>query len=610
MTDNGTFEIGIVMAGAVSGGAYTAGVMDFLIEALDAWDKAKGDNEDVPSHDVRIKVMTGTSAGAMNTALAAVMFNEDFEHVRAVPAPPKTAARNKAYKSWVEDIDIKEMLTSTDFANGKPVRSLLNGEPLDEIAGAALKYQWRGEPRKYLADVMPIYLAVTNLRGVPYSISFEGGPGHEMSLHGDVMKFMLTQPGGTGRTDAEAECPTGPIILPAADPGHGNWTFLKDAALASGAFPIGLPARELKRHSGYYDDRDWTVPGEGKAGPDGTCDCFQTRKRKPNWGGQRPECYEFMNVDGGVINNEPFEIARQELAGEPGRRNPRDPKKANRAVVMIDPFPNVVDFKMDYDAAEEGTLFNVIKRLLSVVVQNARFKPDEVALAGKPDEVALAGKGKPQTFSRFLIAPARTIGEGDNAKQDAKALVSGCLGAFGGFLFRQFRDHDYMLGRRNCQQFLRQHFVLDPENKLFDGWREKGNLKERLAIHRDKGEIYFPIIPLLPLPGAGDLDKPEEDLRKEIELPERPRITMAALEPIFCLARSRANSVVRCLVAHSEFKGVMRLLIGIAWDIKGRREVMKRIRRWVEKSLTEWDLLLGSGAPAAGSTEDLEDRGH
>jgi hypothetical protein len=109
MSDNGTFELGIVMAGAVSGGAYTAGVMDFLIEALDAWENAKNDGQDVPSHDVRIKVMTGTSAGAMNTALAAVMLNEDFEHVREVPAPPGAAAKNKAYKSWVVDIDIKKM---------------------------------------------------------------------------------------------------------------------------------------------------------------------------------------------------------------------------------------------------------------------------------------------------------------------------------------------------------------------------------------------------------------------------------------------------------------------------------------------------------------------
>ena len=35
------FEIGLVMAGAISAGTYTAGVIDFLIEALDEWESAK-----------------------------------------------------------------------------------------------------------------------------------------------------------------------------------------------------------------------------------------------------------------------------------------------------------------------------------------------------------------------------------------------------------------------------------------------------------------------------------------------------------------------------------------------------------------------------------------
>ena len=37
MSQHATFEIGLVMAGAVSAGAYTAGVVDFLIEALDEY---------------------------------------------------------------------------------------------------------------------------------------------------------------------------------------------------------------------------------------------------------------------------------------------------------------------------------------------------------------------------------------------------------------------------------------------------------------------------------------------------------------------------------------------------------------------------------------------
>ena len=35
------FEIGLTLTGSVSAGAYTAGVIDFLLQALDEWDKAK-----------------------------------------------------------------------------------------------------------------------------------------------------------------------------------------------------------------------------------------------------------------------------------------------------------------------------------------------------------------------------------------------------------------------------------------------------------------------------------------------------------------------------------------------------------------------------------------
>src|SRR5687768_13154219 len=39
------FELGIVLAGAVSAGAYTSGVMDFLIQALQSWEDARARGE-------------------------------------------------------------------------------------------------------------------------------------------------------------------------------------------------------------------------------------------------------------------------------------------------------------------------------------------------------------------------------------------------------------------------------------------------------------------------------------------------------------------------------------------------------------------------------------
>jgi hypothetical protein len=57
------FKIGINMAGAISAGAYTAGVLDFLIEALDQWEAAKQRGDMVPRHEVSLDVFSGASAG-------------------------------------------------------------------------------------------------------------------------------------------------------------------------------------------------------------------------------------------------------------------------------------------------------------------------------------------------------------------------------------------------------------------------------------------------------------------------------------------------------------------------------------------------------------------
>jgi predicted acylesterase/phospholipase RssA len=101
------FKIGINMAGAISAGAYTAGVLDFLTEALDEWYKAKSRGEAVPQHDVSIEVLAGASAGGMCAAISAVMLQEDFEHIHDTT---KCGTNNRFYESWVNKIDIRELL--------------------------------------------------------------------------------------------------------------------------------------------------------------------------------------------------------------------------------------------------------------------------------------------------------------------------------------------------------------------------------------------------------------------------------------------------------------------------------------------------------------------
>src|ERR1700730_16752175 len=77
---DGEFQIALALSGAISAGAYTAGVFDFLIQALDEWENArtgkyleKGDTPaTTPNHFVGLKAMSGASAGAVAAAIGAV----------------------------------------------------------------------------------------------------------------------------------------------------------------------------------------------------------------------------------------------------------------------------------------------------------------------------------------------------------------------------------------------------------------------------------------------------------------------------------------------------------------------------------------------------------
>jgi predicted acylesterase/phospholipase RssA len=146
----GEFKIAINMAGAVSAGAYTAGVLDFLVEALEEWQKAKDAfrmhlanpapastyQNPVPLHDVSIEAFSGASAGGMCAAIASVMVQGRFAHITN---PSATKTNNAFYEAWVNQIDISKLLSTDDLANGQPLVSLLDSTIIDTIAKSALE---------------------------------------------------------------------------------------------------------------------------------------------------------------------------------------------------------------------------------------------------------------------------------------------------------------------------------------------------------------------------------------------------------------------------------------------------------------------------------------
>ena len=131
------------------------------------------------------------------------------------------------------------------------------------------------------------------------------------------------------------------------------------------------------------------------------------------------------------------------------------------------------------------------------LVDQARFKPEEVELAARPE-----------IYSRFLIEPVRYDAAG--LQETEYAIACGSVGGFGGFLSERFRRHDYQLGRRNCQQFLRRHFMLPENNPIFAHWSEEAKAAHRVYRSKCGTEIrpynhslkdddvpHLPIIPLV-----------------------------------------------------------------------------------------------------------------
>jgi hypothetical protein len=511
------FELGLTLAGAISAGAYTAGVLDFLFQALDEWDKHRGVSG-TPQHRVVIKVIAGASAGAITGALSAVALARGlhpelltqkeidacFPSYRS-PMQPYRCVLPAMWRTWVE---LPDMMKSGDGAGllglndlpkrGMEVVSLLDATVLDRIKTTAIaapeQEHQRGvrPPVQYISARLHIYMTLSNMRGIPYTVGF-GRPDNKygMITHGDRVHYII-EGLGDGRTQNAAwldeDAKNAAIILPVKSlpvvPGTmvTAWDDYGSAALASGAFPIGLAPRRLSYAACNYLNR--ALPINLRPGvfirPS-----FPASLREP------AAPFVFQTVDGGIVNNNPFDYAQYALFGGP----PTEDQKSGRAraIIMVAPFPDPPKFLPEN--APAPTLAAILRALFPTLVNQARFRMSELAPA--LDE---------RDYSRYLISPRRRIPraarprDGDaGAPEERFAIACGALGGFGGFLSESFRAHDFQLGRRNCQLFLAESLTA-----------RAGGIVQGAAAR--SGEI--PVIPLfgsaaeiVPLPRWPQLDR-------------------------------------------------------------------------------------------------------
>ncbi len=556
MADIMPFRIALNMAGAVSAGAYTAGVLDFLVEALDAWYDARADqlrlrgkdprSWTIPAHDVSLEVLTGASAGGMCAAISAVALQEEFDHVHQTD-PPAGVAVNRLYESWVRTIDILPLLGVADLPNREgPVKSILDSTPIEKIANNALIANLaRVKDRPWVADPLGIILTLSNLRGIPYSVdkSNQGSFEERFAYHADQIRFSIAS------SDTAATATTIPLNYSNAnDP---DWGTLRTAAMATGAFPIMLASRVIQRTRVDYESRLWEI---SNSEPDKAGACESEATIMPDWAATDTPTFDNVYADGGITDNNPFECARQYLvnaAGNPDGHNPRDAINANSAVISVAPFPGDEPFDPSYDAQKNSQLASVASALLGTLVNQSRFQGEDLKLTKDED-----------VNSRFAIAPS------DDTTPNLPALLCGALGAFGGFIDEKFRDRDYQLGRRNCQQFLRKSFVLPEENTtIAAGLTKKPEIMDdfrRAFGFQDGGKWWYGVIPLMPA------------LQVEVTVPPRAnfKTTPARLEEVATAAASRLESVVNAFVNQpgDEHKGWSFLLKAI-FDLGGASKI-------------------------------------
>ncbi|HMT09060.1 MAG TPA: patatin-like phospholipase family protein [Pyrinomonadaceae bacterium] len=509
MSDDKTFHLAITMAGAISAGAYTAGVIDYLFEVLEKWEKMKNDEQFkdlVPRHKVVIEVMSGASAGGMTACIASLAVQRKLRPIAAYH--PKEASyddvsdaelkerkeENRLYNSWVNltaDDMIPQLLKTDDLTDvtkstERTFISGLNSRFIKRIANKTLILSTQ-EPLEWPSFVSPhlrTFVTLTNLDGFKKETKFAGASSGFFTYdHRDVAFFSFDHVDSSpfdGSIDVDFNDETE----------NGNTDLFVTAGMATGAFPVGLAYRTFSRHKKYVENNILlTKLNDGKKIILSSNDVIERSQYKATF------------IDGGTIDNEPFELTEYLLKTRVNASGQefvtKTPESFNSTVLMVDPFPSEERERIRYNRTESPfSVIGAIARLFSTVRTQSLLKREDLEkVVSKRDS------------SCFMISPRRREA-GYDPIDGSLAIACGSLNGFGGFLDKDFRKHDFYLGRINCKSFLQKHFSIShseaKENPIFaESYGESDKNQKirdlfRSEVLDNEGNVIesnFPIIP-------------------------------------------------------------------------------------------------------------------
>jgi hypothetical protein len=452
--------------------------------------------------------------GGMCAAIAAVMVEGSFQHIRNPEDPTVKGTSNRFYESWVNTIDIEPLLHDDDLEDGKPVVSLLDSTIIDEIADYAIA-PTVAMKRPYISDSLTLFLSLTNVRGVPFLMSGDaaGSAEEEIAYCADRLQFETVRGTNVPLSALAKPLPIGSNA--------GAWPLLKEAAKATGAFPLFLAPRRLDRSVMDYLNSPWESVAS-----------TEPASIPPHWPLHSDETYSTLNVDGGLTDNDPFQLAHDFLASHNplakvneqtgDLENPRSSEEANCAVLTVAPFPSQDSYDPNYAFDKNSSIFGMLPNLFTVLIAQSRFLGESLA-------AVMSGT----SYSRFVLAPSDANNPGLNA------LQCGLLSAFGGFFERGFRAHDYQLGRRNCQKFLRDYFRLSTVNPIIVSGLNKLSVANRASVMTEFDPHNHGTIPIIPLCGTA---------LPEVKAPSRATITSSRVGHILNWIVDRLHAVAKPLL--------------------------------------------------------------
>lgn len=681
-------HLAITMAGAVSAGAYTGGVVDYLLESLEKWTRLKkeafkffgvfGELENkswatldtlnfgaeilqkarefkaewkvlddanvektlrraaklynaIPRHDVKIEILSGASAGGMTAAISSLVLHLPEKNHCAFDGKADERKKNRLYNSWVNlsadnmmeillsDSDIKTVMK--DDPKAKFPVSLLNSKFVREIANDALELSETerkcAELPDYVAKDFYLFVTMTNLKGYERIVRLDVNRQNPAQVY--PSDFITYDHRDLAMFNFAAE-EAGVINIDFKNGGK-NLKLLRDAAVSTGAFPVGL-------EYGFYDveskyiKKNWLLKT--------MYDDLDTSITTHN--------YRSAMLDGGLINNEPFELTEDLLMERLKDIYKKDEAEIralkNFTILMIDPFPsekrppktnasdeNVAENMYPYD------FFGAIFQLISAVRTQLLVKPKLIKKAFDESD-----------FSYHLIAPRRRafqkdsdgkikkidgryalkyeVDEDGNKLADADgnpipsafngslAIACGCLGGFGGFLDKSFRKHDFRLGQINCKSFLRNHFRFNIEKTMMNEIFKGSYLNDATEIFKiqDDGAEFYPLIPdvnIIEHLLDGKLTKEQIIKRDDIENLygdlKFPKYDMNKFDKLKPMMFKRLNYILSPYISNFLSASFLGKTLGrpLLWIVRGKIEgnLFTKIRELVEKQLKDWQLI-------------------